>query len=222
MNLWALLTEKFYLGINPILVVIQTINIQRILRMILVSHNALTKETLKWWEREEEKIYASFAAATKTINYTELEWGDFFFREAIVQTYFHIVNECERKGIRIYHIWCCCWLHWPLQCTSTDNEKKELKPFLGTKMECVHVWFVHLCHYLIDSWTSSCILHTSSPRMEWTKHETAYLTLKSMFLQKRTSKVNLHSISHTFNRFTWFLVFCLLNSRKTHLKESFP
>lgn len=103
----------------------------------------------------------------------------------------------------------------------TDNEKKELKPFLGTKMECVHVWFVHLCHYLIDSWTSSCILHTSKPSMEWTKHETAYLTLKSMFLQKRTSKVNLHSISHTFNRITWFLVFCLLNSRKTHLKESF-
>lgn len=87
-----------------------------------------TFETLKWWEREEQKkIYASFAvaAATKTINYTELEWGDLFFREAIVQTYFHIVNECERKGIRIYHIWCCCWLHWPHQCTSTDNKTKN-------------------------------------------------------------------------------------------------
>lgn len=54
----------------------------------------------------------------------------------------------------------------------------------------------------------------------WTKHETAYLTLKSMFLQKRTSKVNLHSISHTSKCITWFLVFCLLNSRKTHTSKN--
>lgn len=116
------------------------------------------------------------------------------------------MSTSQWKGARIYHIrwfcWCrccCCCCTGHIECATQEEPKKkttneqELKPFLNAKMECAHVWFVHLCHYLIDGSNELCPLeyYTLIPRMvNQTEHEAAYLTLKSMFcLQKPVKSI---------------------------------